>query len=309
MTTARKVTAFSPGKDNMEGKLQVVKTVTVLPLQQAYQTIIGYLPQVLGALAILLVGWLVAIVIRKVAGKALRAAGLDVISERTGVTGILQRGGIRKRPSELLGWGVYWLILFSALVTTFNALGLEIASALLRVIVLYIPSILVALLLLGLGFFASRYVDALATGAAAALDIPFPDVLGRAAQTLIVFIAATMALNELGIATEVVSLGFVVLLGVLGMAAVIAFGLGSKEIAGQLAAGQCLRQTFKPGDAVQYERYEGTIEAITYSHVSLNTPQGIVIIPNTVFLHTTVIRHPPNAETAGRQTDSGQHAT
>lgn len=288
----------------MEGKMQTVKTVTVAPLQQAYQIIMGYLPQVLGALVILLVGWLVAIIIRKVAGKVLRAAGLDVISERTGVTGILDRGGIGKRPSELLGWGVYWLILFSALVATFNALGLEIASTLLRAIVLYIPSILVALLLLGLGIFASRYIDALVTGAAAALNIPFPDVLGRAAQVLIVFIAATMALNELNIATQVVSLGFVVLLGVLGLAAVIAFGLGSKEIAGQLAAGQCLRQTFQPGDAIQYEGYEGTIEAITYSHVSLSTPQGIVTIPNSVFLHTTVIKRRPSADSSPRPTDS-----
>lgn len=292
----------------MAGKMQVVETVTVLPLQLAYRTIIGYLPQILGALAILLVGWLVAVVLRKVAGKALRAAGLDVISERTGVTAVLQRGGVGKRPSELLGWGVYWLLLFSALVATFNALGLEIASTLLRAIVLYIPSILVALLLLGLGFFISRYVDTLVTAAAAALNIPFPDALGRAAQTLIVFITAAMALSELGIATQVVSLGFAVLLGVLGLAAVIAFGLGSKEIAGQLAAGQCLRQTFQPGDAVQYEGYEGIIQAITFTHVSLVAAQGIVTIPNTVFLKTTIIKRPSREDASAGQID-GDHET
>ena len=285
--------------------MQVVETVTVLPLQQAYRTIIAYLPHILGALAILLVGWLVAVVLRKVAGKALRAAGLDVISERTGVTAILQRGGVRKRPSELLGWGIYWLLLFSALVGTFNALGLEIASTLLRAIVLYIPSILVALLLLGLGFFISRYVDTLATTAATAFNIPFPEVLGRAAQTLIVFITAAMALSELGIATQVVSLGFAVLIGVLGMAAVIAFGLGSKEIAGQLAAGQCLRQTFQPGDEIQYESYAGTIQAITFTHVSLVTAQGIVTIPNTVFLNTTIIKRPPHEGTSASLIDGG----
>jgi small-conductance mechanosensitive channel len=292
----------------MDSKMEAVKTVTVAPLVQAYQTIIGYLPQILGALAIFLVGWLAAVVLRKVAGKALRASGLDVISERTGVTAILERGGVRKRPSELLGRGVYWLILFSALVATFNALGLEIASTLLRAIVLYIPSILVALLLLGLGFFVSRYVDTLVTAAAATFNIPFSDVLGRAAQTLIVFIAGAMALSELGIATQVVSLGFAVLLGVLGMAAVIAFGLGSKEIAGQLAAGQCLRQTFQPGDEVQYETYEGSIEAITFTHVSLNTAQGIVTIPNTAFLHTTIVKRPPSEGTSASLID-GEHET
>jgi len=288
--------------------MQAVKTVTVMPLQEAYRALMAYLPQMLGAVSILLVGWLVAVVLRKIAGKSLRAAGLDVISERTGTTSILQRGGVSKRPSELLGWGVYWLILFAALVATFNALGLEIASTLLRAIVLYIPSILVALLLLGLGFFVSRYVDTLATTAATALNLPLPDILGRAAQTFIVFIAAAMALSELGIATQVVSLGFAVLLGVLGLAAVIAFGLGCKEIAGQLVAGQCLRQTFRRGDNIQYEAYEGTIQEISFTHVCLITGQGMVTIPNTAFLHATIVKRFPNKGVPGSVCDEPETA-
>jgi small-conductance mechanosensitive channel len=282
----------------MNAKVQAIETVTVEPLEQAYRTIAGYLPHIVGALAILLVGWLVAIVLRKVVGKALRAIGLDVISERTGVIAMLQRGQIHKRPSELLGCGVYWLILFSALVGTFNALGLEIASTLLRAVVLYIPSILIALLLLGLGFFVSRYIDTLATAAAATLNMPFPDAWGRAAQTLILFIVGVMVLEELGIATQVVSLGFVMLLAVLGLAAVVAFGLGTKEVAAQLAAGQCLRHMFEPGDVVQYSSYEGTVQEIGFTHLSLKTDQGLVTIPNTVFLHTTILKRLPQETTS-----------
>ena len=277
----------------MNAKAQSIKAVTVEPLEQAYRTIIEYLPHIVGALAMLLAGWLVATILRKVVGKALRAIGLDVISERTGVIELLQRGGVRKRPAELLGWGVYWLVLFSALVGTFNALGLEIASTLLRAVVLYIPSILVALLLLGLGFFVSRYIDTLATATAATLHLPVPDAWGRAAQTFILFVVGAMVLGQLGIATQVVSLGFVVLMAILGLAAVVAFGLGTKDIAGQLAAGQCLRQLFEPGDGVQYDIYEGTVQQIGFTHVSLQTDQGLVTVPNTVFLNTTIIKRPP----------------
>ncbi|GIX47343.1 MAG: hypothetical protein KatS3mg131_1554 [Candidatus Tectimicrobiota bacterium] len=117
--------------------------------------------------------------LRKLTAKVLRALGLDVIAERTGATALLARGGVPQRPLTAVGLGgVYWLILFSALVAAFNALGLEVASVLLRAIVLYIPRLLVAMLLFSLGYFASRYVETLATATATALNLPLPQGWG-----------------------------------------------------------------------------------------------------------------------------------
>jgi small-conductance mechanosensitive channel len=107
---------------------------------------------------------------------------------------------------------------------------------------------------------------------------------------LILFMAAIMVLNELGIATRLVTLSFIVLLAVGGLTAVMAFGLGGKEVAGQLAAGQCLRKLLQPGDVVQYGCYEGTVQEIGYTHVSLVTEQGSVTIPNAIFLNATIIK-------------------
>lgn len=293
----------------MNAQPPTLKAVTVEPLQYVYHVLVGYLPRLIGALTILLGGWLAAIVLRKLTAKALRAIGLDVISERAGVMAILQRGGVHRRPSELLGWGVYWLMLFSALVGMFNALGLEVASLLLQAVVLYIPNILIALLLLGLGFFVSRYIDTMTTAAAAALNLPFPNAWGRGAQTLILFIVAVMVLGELGIATQVVSLGFVVLLAVFGLAAVVAFGLGTREVAEQLAAGQCLRQLLEPGDDIQYDCYTGTVQGVGFTHVSLKTEQGLVTIPNAVFLRATIVKRPPREPAAEQADIAGKQPT
>jgi hypothetical protein len=104
-------------------EVETIKDITMGPLQQASSAISSYFPQVLGALGILVVGWLVAVILRKITSKPLRALGLDVISERTGMTDVLQRNSIRKRPSELIGTGIYWLILFSALVATLTPSG------------------------------------------------------------------------------------------------------------------------------------------------------------------------------------------
>jgi len=278
-------------------EVETIRDITMGPLQQASRAISGYFPQVLGALGILVVGWLVAVILRKITGKTLRALGLDVISERTGMTDVLQRGGIRKRPSELIGAGIYWLILFSALVATFNTLGLNMASMLLQSIVTYIPHLLIALLLLSLGFFASRYIDTLVTAAAMAFELPVPHAWGRVAQSLILFMAGIMALGELDISTQIVSLSFLVLLGVAGIAAAVAFGLGTRSVVEQLAAGQGLRQFLRPGDVIQYDCHEGTIEAVGYTHVSLRTDQGVVTIPNTVMLNATIVKRRSTATT------------
>jgi hypothetical protein len=271
-------------------EMTMIKDITMGPLQQTSRAISSYFPQVLGALGILVVGWLVAIILRKITGKTLRALGLDVISERTGMTDVLQRGSIRKRPSELIGTGIYWLILFSALVATFNTLGLNMASMLLQSIVTYIPHLLIALLLLSLGFFASRYIDTLVTATATAVDLPAPHAWGRVAQSLILFMAGIMALGELDISTQIFSFSFLVLLGVAGIAAAVAFGLGTRSVVEQLAAGQGLRQCLQPGEVIQYDCHEGTIEAVGYTHINLRTDQGIVVIPNTVMLNATIIK-------------------
>jgi small-conductance mechanosensitive channel len=269
------------------GKL---KDVTMEPLKQASMAVSSYFPQIMGALTILITGWLVALLLRKMTGKALRALGLDIVLERIGITHILQRSSIHKRPSELMGWLLYWLILFSTLMATFNVLGLSVASVLLQSIVAYIPHLLTALLLLGLGFFASRYIDTMATATASAFDLPVPDAWGRAAQGLIVFITAVITMSELGISTRIVNFSFLVVLAVSGMAAAIAFGLGTRRIIEQFAAGQSLRQWLHPGDLINYDPYVGTIETIGHTHVTIQTSQGIVAIPTTVILSATVIK-------------------
>ena len=285
-------------------EVETIKDVTMGPLQQASRAISSYFPQLIGALVILVIGWLVAVILQKVVGKALRALGFDLVSERMGMTDILQRSGLRKRPSELIGWLIYWLILFSTLVATFNALGLEMASVLLQSIVAYIPRLLIALFLLGLGFLASRYIDTLVTATATAFELPVPHVWGRAAQSVILFMTGVMVLGELGISTRIVSLSFLVLLAVAGIAAAVAFGLGTRSVVEQFAAGQSLRQWLHPGNVIQYDGQEGAIETIGPTHVTIRTHQGIVAIPNTVMLHATIVQPsqaaspPPAPETS-----------
>jgi len=286
-----------------------IKDVTVGPLKQASMALSSYMPQIIGALSILVVGWLVALLLRKVTGKGLRALGLDVVLERVGVLDILQRGGIHKRPSELIGWLIYWLILFSTLMATFNVLGLAMASVLLQSIVTYIPHLLIALFLLGLGFFASRYIDTMVTATAAAFDLPAPDAWGRAAQGLILFITVVIALGELGISTRIVNFTFLVLLAVAGIAAAIAFGLGTRRVIEPLAAGQSLRQWLHPGDVVRYDQHDGTIDMIGPTHVHIRTPQGIVAIPNAVMLDATIIKPPREAPLRSPSTASAMRQT
>ena len=274
----------------IQQEIEKIKGVTVGPLKQVSIAISNYLPQIIGALVILAAGWLAAVILRKVTGKALRALGLDVVSERVGIMDILQRGGIIKRPSELLGWLIYWLILFSTLVATFNVLGLSMASVLLQAIVTYIPHLLIALLLLGLGFFASRRIDKMVTATAAAFNLPAPDAWGRAAQGLILFVTVVIAMGELNISTRIVNLSFLVLLAVAGIAAAIAFGLGTRRVVEQFTAGQSLCQWLHPGDVVQCHGHDGTIEMIGPTHVNIRTRQGIVALPNTVVLNTTIVK-------------------
>ncbi|GIX47344.1 MAG: hypothetical protein KatS3mg131_1555 [Candidatus Tectimicrobiota bacterium] len=94
----------------------------------------------------------------------------------------------------------------------------------------------------------------------------------------------------MGIATTIVSFGFIVFLGVAGSAAVVAFGLGTRDVAAQLAAGQCLRRLLRVGEVIQYGMYEGTVRELGLTHVVVESGDGLVIIPNTELLRATVVK-------------------
>lgn len=201
----------------------------------------AFLPQLMAAIVLLFVGWLVAKLVRAGMVKLLHALQFDKLSERSGVEAFLKQGQLEVSLSGLLAGLMYWLIILIVIVTVSNSLGLHIVAELFNRIVLYIPNIIVAIFVLVLGAILARFINRLIfaylnnIGVQGALTI---STLSEYATLIFVFF---VALEQLNIGRELLTAAFIIGFGAVGLAFALAFGLGGRD----WAAGVIARMTQK----------------------------------------------------------------
>jgi hypothetical protein len=201
------------------------------PIRQMLAKILAYLPVLLGALIILIVGWIVAKAIRRVVDWLLKTARFDTLADKAGITGILRKGDLKISPREVVSGLVYWLIMIMVLVMAVDALGLPKASDVLASLFAYVPKVIAALLVLVVAMFLASFVSGIVRTAAGNANLPKPEIFAGVSRWAIIIFAATIALEQLGIAPLLVTTTFNIILGGVCLALALAFGLGGKDAA------------------------------------------------------------------------------
>ena len=205
--------------------------VLVLPIQSFFTQLMGFLPSLLGALLILLVGLVVAKTIESIVVKVLQTIRLDSLSDRILLADVLNKGGIKGKLSELIGVIVYWLIILVVMIAALNAVQLTVAAQLLEQVVTFLPNVLAAIFILIVGIFSAALVGTTVRASASNAGIAQAQVLGEIAQTVVVIFASVAALEQLHI--QFVGEAFLVILAAISFGFALAFGLGCKDLAGR----------------------------------------------------------------------------
>ena len=205
--------------------------VLVQPVQAFFTQLMGFLPNVLGALLILLVGWAVAKGIEGLVVKLLKTAKLDKLADKVQLTEVLSKGGIKRKLSEVVGVIIYWLVTLVVLIATLNALQLTVAAQLLEHIVAFLPNVVAAIFILVVGIVTGAFLSTTVRTAASNAGVDASRLLGQAVQTIVVIFALAAALRQLQI--QLVGEAFLIVLAAVSFGLALAFGLGCKEQAGR----------------------------------------------------------------------------
>jgi len=201
------------------------------PVRQMLARILGYLPILLGALVILIVGWIVARAIRRILDWLLKTIRFDTLADKAGISAILRKGDLKISAREVVSSLVYWLVIIMVLVMVVNALGLPKASDVLASLFAYVPNVIAALLVLVVAMFLASFVSGIVHTAAGNANLPRPEIFAGVSRWAIIIFAVTISLGELGIATLLVTTTFNIILGGVCLALALAFGLGGKDAA------------------------------------------------------------------------------
>ncbi len=201
------------------------------PVRQMLTKIMAYLPILLGALIILIVGWIVAKIIRRAVDWLLKTVRFDTMANKTGITEVLRKGDLNVTASRVVSGLVYWLIIIMVLVMTVDALGMPKSSDILASVFAYVPRVIAALLVLVVAMFLASFVSGIVRTACGNANLPRPELIAGISRWAIIIFAATIAMEQLGIAPLLVGTAFNIILGGVVLALALAFGLGGRDAA------------------------------------------------------------------------------
>ncbi|WP_455377346.1 mechanosensitive ion channel family protein [Petrachloros mirabilis] len=208
-----------------------IETALLGSLQELARQVLAVLPSILAMVIIISVGLLAAWGVGFAVERLLRVLKLDQLGNSLGVNAALARGGVKADPSRLIGRAAYWVVLLFALIAGLGALNLQPINQFAQSFLGYIPHLLTASIILTAGYLLSNFISQAVLIAAVNASLPPARMLAAASRWGVQLVAVAMALEQLGIAQNIVVVGFAITLGGVVLAAAIAFGLGAKDLA------------------------------------------------------------------------------
>lgn len=216
-------------------------------LQETFAQLADVIPAMLGALIILFAGYLLAKLIEQGTERLLHRIRLNQALERGGVMEAVERGGAHFNPTKVIGKTLFWILMFGVIMVAATALGMESLAGVFTELVGYLPSLMAAIVIMIAGIVLGRFTGGLIMASAGAVQ--GAPTLARVGRLGVIMLSVFMALQELGIATDIVTTAFAILFGAVALGLALAFGLGNRDLAGQITR-------------EWYQRYRAESEAI-----------------------------------------------
>lgn len=190
----------------------------------------SFLPKIVGAFLILIIGTIIAKWIKKILEKSLEFLHVSKLIKNTPLEAFFEHGEMSTKIEHVLGNIGYWLFMLLVIQTAVSALGLQSLAGILDQVLSYIPRIFSAVLILFFGILIAGVLESVVKGSVRSIDGRYARLLGKFSSYMTLIIFALVAVSELGIAQEFIMILFVGLVTTVTISLGLAIGLGSKDI-------------------------------------------------------------------------------
>ncbi|MGH9715514.1 MAG: mechanosensitive ion channel family protein [Candidatus Acidiferrales bacterium] len=192
-----------------------------------------FLPRFLLMVVVILIGWLVAYLLKVLLRGILRVARVEKMSEEAGTSRLLRRADLPSM-TELLSRAVFWVVWLGFIIVGISFLDIGSLQQQIANLIAVLPQIFVALLILFVGLLAANFFSRAALLAGVNAGLSSPKVLSGIVRTVIIFLALSMALEQIGLGKQTMEIAFSIVFGALMLGLAIAFGLGGRHLAKRL---------------------------------------------------------------------------
>ncbi len=249
-------------------------------------SVLSFLPSVAGALLLLGAGWLLAHLLRagarRLVAHTLERLAHQRLARTRAIDAKTQESFAFRSAPAAVGAVVYWIVLLFFVAAAIEALGLSAVSSVIGLITAYLPRILIALIIVLVGFWASEFLRHVVARLAG--DVAYAELLARTLQVLTLLMFLVIGIDQLGIDSTILVISLALFFGATLGAGALAFGLGARTLVASLIASRYVRRTYTEGDAVKIGDVSGAILEITDTSVVVDSAQGRVMVPTQRFL-------------------------
>lgn len=206
-------------------------------LTQSLRQLWAFVPGLLGAAVLLVFGYLLAKLAQRTTARVLRRIHLNKLVRSSGGViaapeGLGAGGPAHLNPTRLVATLAFWVVMFIAMLVAADALGVDSVAQMFSQMVSYIPSVIAAVVVVIISIVLGDFVEGLIMASVGSLH--GGALLARVGKGGVVLLGVFMALQELGVGSEIVTTAFAIIFGAIALALALSFGLGNRELAGEV---------------------------------------------------------------------------
>ncbi len=242
-----------------------------------FQDVLAYSPFFLGAIGVLVAGWLAARFIRIAARRI--ATNANRLLDRVFRSGLLAGVRVSTPAATILGEVAFWVVMFLTVTVSARMAGLESVADWLNQLVIYLPSFLTGAAIILLGHFLGAFIGDQVEASARAAKAGQSALLGRLAQGGVFVSALIIGLGQIGVDVTFIVAVLAVAVGAVLVGFSIAFGLGSRDFVGNLIGARSAQRQLMAGMRIRIGDIVGEVLEITPTHIAVDTAEGRMLVP------------------------------
>lgn len=248
-------------------------------LSQMWIDIIKVSPKIFGAIAILIIGWLVTKLVVYIIKKALTLAKADTIDDKINEIELFGDKKLNFNIIKFVSKLVKWLMYIIILVIISDFLNLRMISEQIGNLLNYIPKLLTALVIFTVGLLFANLVKKSLKSLFESMELSGSKFISQAVFFIILIFISITALNQAGVDTEIVTSNITLILSAFLVAFALAFGFGAREMVSNLLKAFYTRKTYEVGQVIKFDNVEGEIVSVNDISMTLKTASGTLIVP------------------------------
>lgn len=248
-------------------------------VQSLLQNIVDFVPSLIGAILVFFIGWIISRIIRKTLKTVLSKVGIDKVGESLERIDIVRKSGMSIKISSFLSSVIYYLMMLIFVVAATDVLGMPAISQLMTDLLNYVPNLIVAIVVMGIGLLIADFLKNLTHTTCKSIGIPAYSMIANIVFYFILINVLILALSQAKIDTDFLKNNLSLILAGIIFAFALGYGIASKDLASNFLASFYLKNRFQVGDEITIEGIKGSIVEIDTNYVKVKTTSSTQLVP------------------------------